>query len=51
MLPPFHARLFWRSEAPFQVEAHPAGAIHEFTQLKGFTSMTEDISVRGTAHE
>ena len=47
MLPPFHAWLFWRSEAPFQVEARPAGAIHEFTQLKGFTSMTEDISVRG----
>lgn len=36
MLPPFHAWLFWRSEAPFQIEARPAGAIQEFAQLKGF---------------
>ncbi|MGZ0149496.1 type IV secretory system conjugative DNA transfer family protein [Kribbella sp. WER1] len=37
MLPPFHAWLFWRSEPPFQVEARPAGAIQEFSQLRGFT--------------
>ncbi|MGH3657086.1 MAG: type IV secretory system conjugative DNA transfer family protein [Micromonosporaceae bacterium] len=38
MLPPFHAWLFWRSEAPRQVEARPAGAIPAFAQLKGFTT-------------
>jgi hypothetical protein len=38
MLPPFHAWLFWRSEPPFQIEARPAGAIQEFSQLRGFTN-------------
>jgi len=38
MMPPFHAWLFWRSQAPQRIEARPAGLIPEFARLQGFSA-------------